>query len=146
MSRPKSPTNRLLAHQHFLASLTQRNKLQWNLIGYAKISIQENAFVKVVPKCWKCIHTAAELGWNSFFKTLICWILKDNRHKISIFSIYVGIFAWLATKKQIQTEVIWYQILSRCYCWMSFLIVLLCNIILLNCYASMSFPSLSMYS
>ena len=49
-------------------------------------------------------------------------------------------------QKQIQTEVIRYQIMSHCYCWMSCLIVLLCNITLMNCCASMYFPSLSMYS
>ena len=53
---------------------------------------------RVKIKCWKCIRTAVELGWNSFFKTLTCWILKGNHHDISWFCIYVGVFAWLATK------------------------------------------------
>ena len=56
------------------------------------------SWVKI--KCWKCIRTAVELGRNSFFKTLICWILKGNLHNISRISVYVGIFAWLATKSK----------------------------------------------
>ena len=55
---------------------------------------------RVKIKCWKCICTAVELGWNFFSKTLICWILKSKHHTISRFSIYVGIFAWLATKNK----------------------------------------------
>ena len=92
---------------------------------------------RVQVKCWKCIRSAAKFGVKPLFKTLICRILKGNCHNISRFFIYVGIFAWLA-------EVIWYYMLSHCYCWMSCLIVLL--LILLICYASMSFSSLSMYS
>ena len=54
---------------------------------------------RVKIKCWKCIRTAVELGWNSFFKTPICWILQGNRHNISRFPIYVY-FAWLANKNK----------------------------------------------
>ena len=54
---------------------------------------------RVKIKYWKCIRTAVELGWNSIFSTLVCWILKGycQKHKQVL---YICIFAWSGTKKK----------------------------------------------
>ena len=56
------------------------------------------------------------------------WILKSNRHNISRFSIYVGIFAWLATrnKSRLKSSDIKFRLIAIVEC----LVLLVCSVTL----------------